>query len=123
VPNSGRGLHESCFSCATTLLAADTLNVMKKSSKILAKSAKVTPPRSKVVDFDEATFAEISKLISASRDRALLSVNTVLIDLYWKVGEHISRKIAAAEWGRRRRIATCTIHRSDTARLARVYAR
>jgi predicted nuclease of restriction endonuclease-like (RecB) superfamily len=26
-------------------------------------------------------------------------VNTVLIDLYWKVGEHISRKIAAAEWG------------------------
>lgn len=79
--------------------AADTLNMMKKSSKTLAKSTKATLPSPKVVDFDEATFAEISRLISASRERALLSVNTVLIDLYWKVGEHISHKIAAAEWG------------------------
>lgn len=77
-----------------------TLIMMEKKSKTLAKSAKATPPRPNVVvDFDEATFAEISKLISASRERALQSVNTVLIDLYWKVGEHISRKIAAAEWG------------------------
>jgi hypothetical protein len=44
---------------------------MKKNSETLAKSAKATPPSPKVVDFDEATFAEISKLISASRDRAL----------------------------------------------------
>jgi predicted nuclease of restriction endonuclease-like (RecB) superfamily len=74
--------------------------MMEKKSKTLANSAKATPPRPNVVvDFDEATFAEISKLISASRERALQSVNTVLIDLYWKVGEHISRKIAAAEWG------------------------
>ncbi|WP_414648603.1 DUF1016 N-terminal domain-containing protein [Edaphobacter sp.] len=41
----------------------------------------------------------MSKLISASRARALLSVNTVLIDLYWNIGEIISRKISAAEWG------------------------
>jgi predicted nuclease of restriction endonuclease-like (RecB) superfamily len=72
---------------------------MSKGSKTAAKSAKVTPPRPKVTDFDEATFAEISKLISDSRARALLSVNTVLIDLYWNIGEIISRKISAAEWG------------------------
>ena len=72
---------------------------MKKNSKTLAKSAKATPPSPKVIDFDEPTFAEIAKLISASRDRALLSVNTVLIDLYWNIGEIISRKIAASEWG------------------------
>lgn len=75
------------------------MNVMKKSSKTLVKSARAIPSSPKARDFDEVTFAEISKLISASRERALLSVNTVLIDLYWKVGEHISRKIAAAEWG------------------------
>lgn len=27
------------------------------------------------------------------------AVNTVLIDLYWQVGEIISRKLQAAEWG------------------------
>jgi predicted nuclease of restriction endonuclease-like (RecB) superfamily len=27
------------------------------------------------------------------------AVNTTLIELYWQIGEHISRKIAASEWG------------------------
>jgi predicted nuclease of restriction endonuclease-like (RecB) superfamily len=48
---------------------------------------------------DEEVFSEIVQLIAASRERALQIVNTVLIDLYWRVGETISRKIEAAEWG------------------------
>ncbi|MDP1693738.1 MAG: PDDEXK nuclease domain-containing protein [Burkholderiaceae bacterium] len=44
-------------------------------------------------------FAEIVGLIQAARQRAFQAVNTELIDLYWRIGEHISRKIAAAEWG------------------------
>jgi len=48
---------------------------------------------------DEAAFSEVVQLIAASRERALRDVNTALIDLYWKVGEIISRKIEAAEWG------------------------
>lgn len=72
---------------------------MKKSSKKSAKTATASPPRPKAMDFDEVTFAEITKRISTSRDRALLSVNTVLIDLYWNVGAIISRKITASEWG------------------------
>lgn len=48
---------------------------------------------------DEAAFSEVVKLIAASRTRAIQDVNTVLIELYWKVGEIISRKIQAAEWG------------------------
>jgi hypothetical protein len=35
----------------------------------------------------------------ASREKALLAVNTTLIDLHWEVGATISRKIEAAEWG------------------------
>lgn len=50
-------------------------------------------------EIDETTFAEIAELIAASRERALQSVNTVLIELYWRVGEIISRKIESAEWG------------------------
>jgi len=59
-------------------------------------------PRASVVKTtkkDEATFAEIVQLISASRNKALQAVNTVLIDLYWEVGATISRKIQGAEWG------------------------
>ena len=33
---------------------------------------------------DEATFLEIVHLISASREKALQTVNTTLIELYWK---------------------------------------
>ena len=44
-------------------------------------------------------FNEISQLIAAARQRAVRSVNTTLIELYWQVGLTISRKIVAAEWG------------------------
>lgn len=49
-------------------------------------------------DWDES-FDTIVKLIDAAQGRAYQAVNTALIDLYWQIGEHISRKIAAAEWG------------------------
>lgn len=48
---------------------------------------------------EEQGFAEIVQLIDASRGRALQAVNTALIDLYWQIGESISRRLAAAEWG------------------------
>ncbi|MFT4076583.1 MAG: PDDEXK nuclease domain-containing protein [Asticcacaulis sp.] len=44
-------------------------------------------------------FATITQLIEASRAKAYAAVNTALIDLYWQVGETLSRKIATAEWG------------------------
>jgi hypothetical protein len=39
------------------------------------------------------------QLIAASQEKAVRVVNTVLIDLYWKVGEIISGKVASSEWG------------------------
>lgn len=48
---------------------------------------------------NEAAFSEVLRLITAAREQTFRAVNTALIDLYWKVGEYISRKIAAAEWG------------------------
>jgi predicted nuclease of restriction endonuclease-like (RecB) superfamily len=58
------------------------------------KTSRSTPGQT-----EEAGFAEIVELIASSREHAFQAVNTVLIDLYWKVGEIISRKIEAAEWG------------------------
>lgn len=44
-------------------------------------------------------FEEVVELIQNARTRALQSVNRELIELYWQVGEYISRKVESSEWG------------------------
>ncbi len=60
------------------------------------------PVRRKAVSLSashEPAFREVIGLIQSARLRALQTVNTELIDLYWHVGEYISRKLETAEWG------------------------
>ncbi len=38
-------------------------------------------------------------MIQAARGQAMAAVNTALIDLYWRIGEYISRKLESAAWG------------------------
>src|ERR1035438_5088620 len=47
----------------------------------------------------ESSFREVVSLIQRARRRAFQAVNTELIDLYWRVGEYISRKLETAAWG------------------------
>ncbi len=47
----------------------------------------------------EASFSEVVNLIQQARQRAFQAVNTELIDLYWQVGEYISRKLETTAWG------------------------
>jgi hypothetical protein len=70
--------------------------VVRASNKSRSKLQLATSTPTRV---DDAAFAETSTLIAKSRLRAFLSVDTILIDLYSKVGEIISNKIEAAEWG------------------------
>ncbi len=44
-------------------------------------------------------FTVIIQLIRQSRTIALKAVNAQLINLYWNIGEYISRKIEQSEWG------------------------
>lgn len=44
-------------------------------------------------------FTDIIQLIKQSRTNAVKAVNTELINLYWNIGEHISKKIENSEWG------------------------
>ncbi len=44
-------------------------------------------------------FSEIVELINSTREQSYKTVNTLLIDLYWNVGQYISIKIHNAEWG------------------------
>jgi predicted nuclease of restriction endonuclease-like (RecB) superfamily len=48
---------------------------------------------------EEQDFAEVVEIIQAARGRALAAVNTTLVDLYWRLGEYISRKLESATWG------------------------
>ncbi len=48
---------------------------------------------------EEPAFAEVLEMIQDARGRALAAVNTALVDLYWRVGEYISRQLATAAWG------------------------
>ena len=60
---------------------------------------KPRPPKTSPITRDEDAFSEVVRLIAASREKAIQTVNTALIDLYWQVGATISHKIEAAEWG------------------------
>jgi len=44
----------------------------------------------------QSDFNEITQLIYAARQRAVQAVNTALIELYWQVGQFISRRIGQA---------------------------
>ncbi|HEY8206571.1 MAG TPA: DUF1016 N-terminal domain-containing protein, partial [Myxococcaceae bacterium] len=45
------------------------------------------------------SFVEVLALIEAAKRRAYQAVNSELVGLYWQIGEYISRKLEAAEWG------------------------
>ena len=47
----------------------------------------------------EDSVVEVVSLIQQARQRAFHAVNTELIDLYWQVGEYISRKLETTAWG------------------------
>ena len=47
----------------------------------------------------QEAFEQVLSLIDAARARALATVNTALIELYWSIGEYISVRVAADGWG------------------------
>lgn len=49
---------------------------------------------------EEQAFAEIVEMIQGARGRVLAAVNTALIDLYWQIGEYLSRRIDEDGWGK-----------------------
>lgn len=48
----------------------------------------------------ENAFAEVVNLIQTARQRAIRSVNTALIELYWRIGEYLHHKIEADGWAK-----------------------
>jgi predicted nuclease of restriction endonuclease-like (RecB) superfamily len=45
-------------------------------------------------------FEMLLQMIEEARERAFRAVNHELIDLYWKIGQHISEKVKSNAWGK-----------------------
>lgn len=48
----------------------------------------------------EPQFAYISQLIDEARSKAFAAINQQLVQLYWQIGEYVSRRVEAEEWGK-----------------------
>ena len=73
---------------------------MKSRSHAKPGAQKVSPAvRQRTRLAPSRKFDEVLALIEAARRRAYQAVNTELVNLYWQLGEYISKKIASAEWG------------------------
>ena len=66
----------------------------------------ITSPKQKIIHEGngaqpllESSFIEVIEMIQQTRQQAFQLVNTALIDLYWRVGEYISRKVESSAWG------------------------
>lgn len=44
-------------------------------------------------------FAEVVTMIQRTKSEVIRLANTSMIDLYWRIGQYISNKIAVSEWG------------------------
>ena len=69
-----------------------------KRSKPSARRAQANAAVS--VAAEDQAFSEVLEMINAAQRRALGAVNTTLIELYWQIGEAISRRIADDGWGK-----------------------
>lgn len=46
-------------------------------------------------------FKEILFFIRGAKTRVFSAANTELIELYWQIGQHISKRLTADEWGKK----------------------
>jgi predicted nuclease of restriction endonuclease-like (RecB) superfamily len=79
-------------------------SAVAEASSLPKSTGETVMPRKKALvpaplDTLATSFEEIVTLIQQARQRAFQAVNTELIDLYRRVGEYISHKLASAAWG------------------------
>lgn len=67
--------------------------------KKIPPKAKTFSAKEEPADPIQTSFAEVVSLIEQARQRAYQAVNTELVSLYWQIGQYISCKIEASEWG------------------------
>ena len=54
----------------------------------------------KIIQTGETSFDEVIAIIDNARESAFRAVNRVLINMYWDIGEYVSRRVAESGWGK-----------------------
>ena len=72
------------------------LSMASKSKTVRSKAISKAMGESPI----EGAFDEIVELIRAARQQAARAVNTELIELYWRIGDYLHRKIESDGWAR-----------------------
>ena len=72
-------------------------SLAKPRTPPVAPGSEIVPPGG--ADHVETSFAEVVVLIEQARQRAYQAVDSELVGLYWRIGQYISAKLAAAVWG------------------------
>ncbi len=49
----------------------------------------------------QSRYHEILTFIRDAKSRAISAANSELIELYWRIGRYISRRLASEEWGKK----------------------
>lgn len=59
------------------------------------------PPKKslKATSAIEKQFSEVAGIILTARNTAFRKVDSVLVELYWKIGGYISTRVASTQWG------------------------
>jgi len=53
-----------------------------------------------LISDNTTAFSEVIKIIEKARENAFRAVNHELISMYWEIGQFISKKVAAENWGK-----------------------
>jgi predicted nuclease of restriction endonuclease-like (RecB) superfamily len=72
---------------------------MKPSKSVKPRGKRLSTMSILSAAAEEQAFTEVVEMIQAARGRTLAAINTALVDLYWRIGGYISRKLETAVWG------------------------
>jgi len=54
----------------------------------------------KLISSNKSAFDEVVSIIENARENAYRAVNRELINMYWKIGEYVSRSVSEGHWGK-----------------------
>ena len=74
------------------------MSTRKPNPKVNGRTRRIAAQR-EATEPIEPSFVEVVDLIEQARQRAYQAVDSELVGLYWRIGQYISAKLAAAVWG------------------------
>jgi hypothetical protein len=74
---------------------------MSRPRKGAGRSKKLAAPLRELAEGpEEVAFQAVLALIQGAQRRVWHAANLELVELYWRIGEHISQRVAGQGWGR-----------------------